>query len=122
MNNIPNKDLLCESLLKAIKPRLKSPASAILCSADELVISKNDKGYTVYGYVSSQNSYGAMLKNDFTATVSFANNSWIVINIEVGKKTAINTAKIFTANYIAISIFVAIMGLIGYAIISSIIK
>lgn len=122
MTTIPKMDLLRERLLSAVKPYLKSPFSAVLCSADELNITKtfiDETSYLVKGYVNAQNSYGAMMKTDFSATAKFINDDWKISNVSVGIQTMKNNAKSFAVNYVAISIFVAIMGLIGYFIISA---
>ena len=95
--------------------------SAVMCRNEELRI--RDKGgvYEVEGIVHSQNSYGAMIATDFSATAVRSAEGWKVLNATVGMNTAKNYAKNFVVNYIAISIFVGVMGLLGYLILSAII-
>lgn len=109
---------LSECLLKAIKPTLRAPMTAVLCSEEEMTIMENNGVYTISGYVNSQNGYGAMIMTDFTATARRAGDTWAVGNVRVGVKTAKNNAKSFFANYIAISIFVGVMGLLGYLLLT----
>ena len=62
-----------------------------------------------------------MIATDFTATAVRSNGFWSIIKTTVGLKNAKNYAKNFAVNYVAISIFVGIMGLLGYLIISAIV-
>lgn len=117
-----NLEGLRESLLNAIKPFLKAPITAVLCSEEEMTISNQNGTYSITGYVNSQNSYGAMIKTDFSATATFVNGTWVIGKTTVGVQTAKQNAKNFAVNYIAISIFVAVMGLLGYFIISMLIR
>lgn len=116
-----NLDDLCTSLLNAIKPSLKAPLSAILCSKEELRITQSGEEYHIEGYVNSQNSFGAMIATDFSASARYANGTWVITDMKVGVKAAKNTAKNFAINYIAITIFVLAMGLLSYFLISSLI-
>ena len=109
-------------LLGAIRPSLRAPATAILCTKEELRITPLPNGmFQVEGYVNSQNGYGALIATDFSATVAFNGTQWIVINISVGQRFARNYAKNFAVNYIVISIFVAVMGILGYFILSMVV-
>ena len=117
---IPNIGLLSDTILKAIKPNLKAPFTAILCDSDELVIFNNENNtYIIEGYVNSQNSFGAMISTDFTVEVKHQNDMWIVQKTKIGVKNAKKYAKNFAVNYIVLSIFVAIMTAIGYFLIKS---
>lgn len=111
-------DGLSDSLLKAIKPSLKAPATSVLCSPEELQIVNNNGEYVVTGYASSQNSYGAMISTDFTARARYSGGVWSIGRISVGIKQAKRFGKSFAVNYIAISIFVAVMGLVGYYLLT----
>ena len=51
-----------------VKGSLKSPSSAKFCSSSEVTVSNSGNSYTVTGWVEAQNSYGAMLKQDFIVT------------------------------------------------------
>ena len=111
-----------EEIMKVVKPeicsKLKSPASAqfpvelISISGDE------EKGYYVKGFVDSQNSYGAMIRNDFTANVAVADGIPIVVSSSVGVQKAKNDAKAFGISYVAVTIIT----LIGAALLSLVIS
>ena len=105
---------LSDNILKAVKPFLKAPGTASLCGNEELKISCDNGIYTVEGYVNSQNSYGAMIGTDFTVTARYQDGIWCLSKPIIGVKNAKNNAKAFAVNYIVISIFVAVMGFLGY--------
>ena len=78
----------CSITEKFVSDRLKAPTTATFprgnCSA-----AKTDKSWTVRGYVDSQNSFGAMLRGKYFATVrttEWKNGRWYweldSINIE----------------------------------------
>lgn len=114
-------DSLCNAILNAIRPTLKAPITATLCDREQMTIVNNNGEYEIQGYVSSQNSYGAMIATDFKVKARYSGGNWIIFNVSVGVKSAKNYAKNFTLNYIAISIFVAVMGLLGYLILTMVI-
>ena len=116
---VEDMDGLMAALLGAIKPTLKAPMTAVLCTPQELRITVDANGeYSIGGYVNSQNSYGAMISTDFTAMARYVNGMWMIGNVQVGVQNAKNYAKSFVANYIAISIFVAVMGGLGYLLLT----
>ena len=116
---VEDMDGLMAALLGAIKPTLKAPMTAVLCTPQELRITVDANGeYSIGGYVNSQNSYGAMISTDFTAKARYVNGMWMIGNVQVGVQNAKNYAKSFVANYIAISIFVAVMGGLGYLLLT----
>jgi len=57
-------EVMCEEF---INKRLKAPASAKYTHQSR---QKNGAQYVVSGYVDSQNSFGAMVRTDFTCTVT----------------------------------------------------
>lgn len=117
---IQNIESLSDTILKAIKPSLKAPFTAILCDANELVIFNSENNtYIIEGYVNSQNTFGAMISTDFTVEVQYQNDMWVVRKTKIGVKNAKKYAKNFAVNYIVLSIFVAIMTAIGYFLITS---
>ena len=75
-------DNLQNWLMTHIKPQLKSPTSAVLCSPSEMSIQgPDDNGkFKISGYVNSQNSFGAMLRTNFYATAHYnpVSGGWIV--------------------------------------------
>ena len=63
-----------------------------------------------------------MIKNDFTCELKTNGKSYDVVSCNVGAKTqAANNAN-FVSNFIAISIFTGIAGLIGYFILHFIVE
>lgn len=101
-----------EEIMAVVKPaigaQLKSPASAQF--PDELIkISGNDAiGYHVEGFVDSQNGYGAMIRNDFTADVSVSNGYPVVTSSSVAQKTTKSNAKSFIIIFIALSVLTSL--------------
>lgn len=56
---------------------LKSPSTAEFCSYSEANILYNGgTAYTVYGYVDAQNSFGAMLRSNFTVTLTLTEQGY----------------------------------------------
>ena len=74
-------------LMNHIKPRLQCPGSAVICPADEMLITgPNDSGkFKVSGYVDSQNGFGAMKRAKFNATAHYNPNSgsWVVEKVSL---------------------------------------
>lgn len=105
-----------EEIMKVVKPvicsRLKSPASAQFPVEMISIIGDDEKGYRVEGFVDSHNSYGAMIRNDFTADVKIENGFPVVKSSSVGAKANVQNAKDFGMNYLTITIFVIIGGAI----------
>lgn len=75
---------------------LKTPASAVFCSMEEMsVLPIGDGAYSVSGYVDSQNSYGAMLRNQFNLTVfKDENGIWKNANRFVSTAASVNSSII----------------------------
>ena len=112
-----------EEIMKVVKPavcnQLKSPASAQFPVDLISIVGDDERGYQVAGFVDSQNGYGAMIRNDFTATVEIVNGFPVVKASTVGVKAATQSAKEFGMNYIALTILTAIGAAILYFIISA---
>lgn len=75
---------------------LKTPASAVFCSMEEMsVLPIGEGAYSVSGYVDSQNSYGAMLRNQFNLTVfKDENGIWKNANRFVSTAASVNSSII----------------------------
>lgn len=112
-----------QEIMAVVKPaicnQLKSPASAQFPVDLISIVGDETRGYQISGFVDSQNSYGAMIRNDFTATVAIENGFPVVKSSTVAAKATVQRAKEFGINYIAISIITAIGGAILYFIISA---
>lgn len=121
-STLPTPDALSAAILNAIRPKLKAPITAVLCSIEEMTITQNHGEYEIQGYVNSQNSYGAMVATDFTVKAVYANNSWVITNSKIGVKLAKNFAKNFTASYIAFIIFGIVMSILLYFLFSTLIS
>ena len=68
-------------LKKRITPKLTSPASAVWCLPEQLIISPTKKKNTfhVTGFVDSQNGFGAMLRTTFSVDCEcFGGTAWVV--------------------------------------------
>ena len=114
-----------QEIMAVVKPaicnQLKSPASAQFPVDLISIVGDDIRGYQVSGFVDSQNSYGAMIRNDFTATEAVVNGFPVVKSAAVAAKANVQRAKEFGINYIAISIITAIGAAILYFIISAIV-
>lgn len=110
-----------EEIMAVVKPaicaQLKSPASAQFPVDLISIVGDETRGYQINGFVDSQNSYGAMIRNDFTAEVSIENGFPRVTKSTVAAKANVNRAKAFGINYIAITIIT----IAGAALLSMII-
>jgi hypothetical protein len=112
-----------EDIMKVVKPaicsQLKSPASAQFPVDMISIVGDDERGYHIEGFVDSQNGYGAMIRNDFTADVKVENGFPKVTSSSVAAKANAQRAKEFGINYIAITIFTIVGGAILYFIISA---
>lgn len=112
-----------EEIMKVVKPaicsQLKSPASAQFPVDMISIVGDDERGYHIEGFVDSQNGYGAMIRNDFTADVKVENGFPKVTSSSVAAKANAQRAKEFGINYIAITIFTIVGGAILYFIISA---
>ena len=112
-----------EEIMAVVKPavcaQLKSPASAQFPVDLIAIVGDDTRGYHVSGFVDSQNSYGAMIRNDFTADVAVENGFPVVKASTVAAKANAQRAKEFGINYIAITLFTIVMGALIYFIISA---
>ena len=118
-----------EEVMAVVKPavcsKLKSPASAQFPVDLISIVGDDERGYHIEGFVDSQNGYGAMHRNDFTADVKVENGFPKVTASTVGVKASVDRAKEFGANYIAITIFtivITIFTIVGGAILYLIIS
>ena len=82
---------------------LKAPATAVFPAFDEVSITGSDGQYTDAGFVDSQNSYGALIRSDYTLHVRKDNGEWKCVdtfvdsaaqirkdvNTQVAKSTAV---------------------------------
>ena len=80
-----NASVMCEYY---IKDRLKAPSTAKFAPYNKLVISTYGKNqgvkdaFRVKGYVDAENSFGAMLRNNYTCDVQYTgNDNWELINL-----------------------------------------
>ena len=115
-----------EEIMKVVKPaicsQLKCPASAQFPADTISIVGDDQRGYRVEGFVDTQNSFGAMVREDFTADIKVENGFPRVIASTVATKTNVKRAKNFGVNYLAMLILVAIGGAILYFIISAIVR
>lgn len=112
-----------QEIMAVVKPavcsQLKCPASAQFPVDLISIVGDDVRGYQISGFVDSQNSYGAMIRNDFTATVAVENGFPVVKAASVAAKANVQRAKQFGVNYVAISIITAVGAAIMYFIISA---
>lgn len=114
-------DELSGRILTAVKPLLKSPLTAVLCSKEEMVFTPDGSGgYRIVGYVSAQNAYGAMVQSEFIVDAINAGGSWLVQNAKVGIKQAKEAGKNFVRIWIFAIIITLLLSLLFYMIYSMI--
>ena len=110
-----------QEIMSVVKPavcaQLKSPASALFPVDMISIVGDDMRGYRVEGFVDSQNSYGAMIRTDFSATVGVENGFPVVRSAVVGKKAATQSAKNFGASYLVALLLTAVGGAFFYFII-----
>ncbi len=62
---------------KVVSDRLKSPSTAKFCSyPSATVIDLGDNKYKISGYVDAQNGFGAMIRSNFTVTLTLTENGF----------------------------------------------
>lgn len=68
-----------------VKQKLKAPRTAKFCGyTQSKIINYEPKKYTVLGCVDAQNSFGAMVRNNFEVSLEWrGNDQWRVINVDV---------------------------------------
>lgn len=112
-----------EEIMAVVKPaicaQLKSPASAQFPVDVISIVGDAERGYHIEGFVDSQNGYGAMIRNDFTADVKVENGFPRVTSSAVATKANAQRAKEFGVNYLAITLWTIIGGAILYFIINA---
>lgn len=66
-----------------VKDRLKAPSVAQFASYTQSSVSEYPTGnFTVKSYVDSQNSFGAMLRSDYTCKLRYeGNDQWLLLSI-----------------------------------------
>jgi curved DNA-binding protein CbpA len=80
-----NAKVECE---KFVLQRLKAPAGANFAPFSELIITGNGNGpWTVFGYVDSQNSFGAVLRSRYTCTVAFEGDGVSLQSLQINAQS-----------------------------------
>lgn len=64
-----------------VKSKLKSPSTADFCKNYEYTVSCSKNTWTIKGYVDAQNSFGAMLRSDFTVKITFTGKSNYTVDL-----------------------------------------
>lgn len=112
-----------EEIMAVVKPaicsKLKSPASAQFPVDLISIVGDDVRGYRIEGFVDSQNGFGAVLRNDFTADVKVENGFPKVVSSSVAAKANVQRAKNFGVRYLAITIITIIGGAVLFFIISA---
>ncbi len=63
--------------IDVVENHLKSPSSSTFCGFDKATVKDlgNDK-YNITGYVDAQNSFGAMIRNKFSVTLTLTSSGY----------------------------------------------
>lgn len=113
-------DELAELILMAVKPQLKSPFTAVLCSKEEMLVIPDGKGgYDITGYVNSQNSYGAMIRTSFKVNAANYGSNWQILSCKVGEREAKIAGKNFAYIWIIAIVLTLLTSGFFYIIYSS---
>lgn len=100
---------------------LKAPASAVFPGFDQMIVGGGNGFYTVSGFVDSQNSYGAMIRSQYTYNVSKdMNGKWHCSDQFVN--TADQISRQINNQVIGSTILWWILGLLGTIITFAIIS
>jgi len=65
---------------KIVKNNLKSPSTAKFCDTTDASISCSGNTWTVRGWVEAQNSFGAVIRNNFTVKITFTSKDVYTID------------------------------------------
>ncbi len=61
-----------------VRSQLKAPSTATFCSKSSATITHSGNKWTIKGYVDAENSFGAMLRNDFTVVITISGDEYTV--------------------------------------------
>lgn len=78
-NEINESDVWYEAK-EIVKNRLKAPSTASFCSKSSATITKSGKTWVIEGYVDAENSFGAMIRNDFRVVLLFQDDTHYTIS------------------------------------------
>ena len=81
-----------------VEKRLKSPTTAQFCAMSEATITKKIDTWTISGYVDAENSFGAMLRNNFTIIITFTDSTHYTID----KCSITNTGSLCSSPFFAV--------------------
>ena len=86
---------------------LKSPASAVFPPLNQMVVSGQDGKYAVSGFVDSQNSYGAMIRTNYSFNIEKFGDAWKCADHFVDNSTVIQK------NMMSNTVLWWVLGIIG---------
>lgn len=77
----------CSMAQTFVKKQLKAPATARFapCRQPDTVVTKTGQLWHVRSYVDAQNGFGAMLRNEYNASLSYhpASQSWTLVDLHM---------------------------------------
>lgn len=72
----------CSTAREFVRQRLKAPSTATFASCVEAGVAKLPNGdYTVMAWVDSQNTFGAMIRTRYLATLRPVGDKWQLVNL-----------------------------------------
>lgn len=73
--------IICKEFLK---DRLKAPSTAKFApTSDQIISSQGNDEYKVISYVDAENSFGAMIRTDYTCIVKYTgNDNWSLLDLQ----------------------------------------
>lgn len=78
-NKIDDYDVW-QAAMDIVRGRLKAPSTAEFCSRSSAIITQSGKTWTIKGYVDAENSFGAMIRNDFCVVLVFESDTRYTIS------------------------------------------
>ena len=99
---------------------LKAPASAVFPSLSEVIVNGGNWTYSVTSYVDSQNSYGAMIRTNYTFNIMKTEAGWTCLDQFVSTESVVE--RKVSNSILSHTILYWILGIIGTIITFLIIK
>lgn len=94
---------------------LKAPATAVFAELNEISASKTQNGYTVSGFVDSQNSYGAMVRTQFTLNIYKDGGNWATTTTFAAQTTGKVASRLLVYWIIGIVVTLLTSGILYFA-------
>lgn len=86
-SNIDYRKEAYKESVRIVEDLLKAPSTAKFQPFEEITIHHNDDDtYTIHSYVDSQNSFSAMIRSNYSITLQYSENNWIIKDFIINGK------------------------------------